>query len=229
MELIPNRDSGYGQTSHPTSRELDPWATQGRLSPYPMYEFREAQAMNAERPTPSISWVVREFLGSYIPLRQNLESCWPNILRVNHQLYHEAIPLMYKGKTFKAEIDEERLQFCGHELSPNWTNQKSFDLNTKVGKVESIQLALHYGCGNDDEDIKQLVLLTSSLANSLAEGKSLKRIQIDLKVFVRSEMDAVEKLDKADEKELKSILKPFHQLRNLESACVNIKGWCVTF
>ncbi|QDS76261.1 hypothetical protein FKW77_001525 [Venturia effusa] len=223
LDVIPIREIGSYQAWHPLGREVGPRATQASLTSFFTSQFREAQELNAE--SSSIGWEVRDLLAGYVPLRQNLESCWPNILRVNRQLYHEALPLMYKGKTFKAKIVDDCLHICGHDYHNDACPARMANLTTHVGKIESISLDLHFGCDESEEEIRNLSLLTSSFANSLANAKSLKRLHIDLKVFECDSLDPVESLRRTDGKNLKSILKPFLQFRNLESVTVDIQGW----
>jgi hypothetical protein len=189
-------------------------------------EFRAVQRVNAAYAASSWSWVAMDFLGDYKPLRKNMESCWPNILRVNSQLYHESLPLMYKGKTFNTKIDEYGMYMCGHEYNPYNDDRALPDLHIHVRQIRWMHLDLHFGCDSNDEDQKHLVLLTSSLANSLAESGSLKRLRINLKIFDWITAHPVGLLKIEDEKRLKLLLKPLEQLRQLECAHVDIEGWC---
>lgn len=222
LDDIPLRDPGSYQAWHPLGREVGPRATQANLTTFFKDQFREAQELNAE--SPSLNGEIKDLLAGYVPLRHNLESSWPEILRVNHQLYQEGLPLMYKGKTFKAKIMDDGLHICGHNYHNNGCPTHMALMSDHLGKIESISVALHYGCDEGEEVIRGFSLLTSSFANALANAKSLKRLQIELKVFEADSLDPVDVLRRSDGKSLKSMLKPFLQFRNLESVVVDIQG-----
>ncbi|TID13676.1 Mitogen-activated protein kinase [Venturia nashicola] len=223
LDIIPIRDRGSYQAWHPLGREAGVRAIQANLALFFTTQFREAQKLNAK--FSSTNWKVKDLLTGYVPLRHNLESCWPNILQVNHQLYQEALPLMYKGKTFKAKIADGCLNIHGHIYHNNGCLTRIANMTTQLGKIESISLALHYGRDGSEEEIMDLSLLTASFANSLANARSLKRLHIGIKVFESDSLEAVDTLRGTDGKNLKSILKPFLQFRNLVSATVGIQGW----
>ncbi|KAE9984492.1 hypothetical protein BLS_002194 [Venturia inaequalis] len=223
LDVIPFRDCRSYQAWHPLGREVGPRATQANLASFYTTQFREAQELNAE--FSSDNWEIKDLLAGYVPLRHNLESCWPNILRANRQLYQEALPLMYKGKTFKAKIADNILRICGHEYHNDACPTSLASMTTQLGKIESISVDLRYACDESEKEIRDLSLLTASFANSLANAKSLKRLHIDLKVFECDDLGPVETLRRTDGKILKSILKPFLQFRNLDAATVDIQGW----
>lgn len=132
--------------------------------------------------------------------------------------------MVYRGKTFKAKVTDDCLYVGGHEYHNNGCLARMANMTTQLGKIESISVAIHFPCDESEEEVRDFSLLTSSFANSLANAKSLKRLHIDLKVFECDSLDPVETLRRSDGKNLKSVLKPFLQFRNLDSATVDIQG-----
>lgn len=132
---------------------------------------------------------------------------------------------MYKDKTFKVRLEDYVLSFCGREYSHD-NPMRMLELPKQVNRIQSVQLALHYGCDSNDHEVRESSLMASSFANALARSESLKYLHIELKLYESETMDPCGFLRLSDEKSIQSILKPFHRLRNLESVRVDIQGRC---
>ncbi|KAE9980772.1 hypothetical protein EG328_012020 [Venturia inaequalis] len=159
-------------------------------------------------------------LQGYIPLRVNLESCWPSVMRVNHQVYQECLPLVYNQKTFEAHIVNTGMSICSHEYQ-NYHSDKSLpELPLHVGRIESLNLVITHEIGMDREEVQNTTMLSACLANALAGNTTLRQIRITLEVYPCNsdseyEYDTV-RLAKTYEKDLTRLLRCFQQLRGLD-------------
>ncbi|TID13250.1 Mitogen-activated protein kinase [Venturia nashicola] len=163
-------------------------------------------------------------LRGYRPLRINLESCSPSIMRVNHQLYRESLPLVYKRKTFAAHIFKEAMILCSHPFSYHNDDRSLCELSLHVGRIESMELVITHEIGLHQHEIDNTIMLSASLANALSERQSLRRLSIVLEVYpCDSEYDTAW-VGEIYEKDLTRLLKCFELLRNLESVAIHIKG-----
>lgn len=87
----------------------------------------------------------------YMPLRHDLERCWPRVLQCSRQIYNEGLPLMYQKKTFEVDITREKLVICSRNLVVESSSrsmradiaQDLSLLRTWIGNISSLDVFLH--------------------------------------------------------------------------------------
>lgn len=163
-------------------------------------------------------------LQGYIPLRFDLESCSPGVMRVNRQLYQESLPLVYKRNTFAAHIFDEGMSICSHSYSNHDDDRDLSELSLQIGRIELLDLVITYEMLTEEDEFNNTVMLSASLANALAQSTSLRRLLITLEVYpCYSDYDTTS-LGGTHEKDLTRLLRCFEQLRNLEYMAIQIQG-----
>lgn len=88
----------------------------------------------------------------YMPLRHDLERCWPKVLRCNRQMYKEGLPLMYEKKTFEVDITRDKFVICSRSLAvetpPRYkrdgVTQDLNSLRTWIGHISSLDVFLQF-------------------------------------------------------------------------------------
>lgn len=237
--LVRIRKETGGNREHPTSNHrshvhVGPAMTideylHGWESPMQKFKVYQARQTSSTYHRFELSEEYKEdALQGYIPLRVNLESCWPSVMRVNHQVYQECLPLVYNQKTFEAHIVNTGMSICSHEYQ-NYHSDKSLpELPLHVGRIEFLNLVITHEIGMDREEVQNTTILSACLANALAGNTTLRQIRITLEVYPcdsdsEYEYDTV-RLAKTYEKDLTRLLRCFQQLRGLEYVDICIQG-----
>jgi hypothetical protein len=162
----------------------------------------------------------------YIPLRTNLEKCWPIVLQVCRQIYHESLTLMYQGKTFELEVEDGvednedgNLGICSRNFLPYQNANTVLGLQLQFRNITSIKILIR-PVEPDLADARDLKFRISILVNFLETSKFLKRLDIILMIY---DLDPDE-FDCDYERGATWLLKPFDLLRNLEHASLDVQG-----
>jgi hypothetical protein len=78
----------------------------------------------------------------YSALRKDLQSCWPAILRVNRQLYTEAVQILYENRFFTAELKQDELHVFSREFGVGLLNDDFDMLESQLRHVEQLKILI---------------------------------------------------------------------------------------
>lgn len=191
---------------------------------YCVESFKQAQKDHAQAKD------IRPWLQGYEPLRENLESCWPSIMRVNHQLYAESLPLAYDHKTFTAEIWDsgDYLSLCGKDYPENegrlrwsdiawsdfYSEAKMARLFVALRNIQSLKLNINFPPMDGHAiELPHFLFMTATLVHFLTATGVLKQLVIKLRPFGYGNGGEPNYLES-----IKAILEPLQTLRSLDSA-----------
>lgn len=130
---------------------------------------------------------------------------------------------MYKDKTFRVKLDYEVLRICGETCGwPCW-NAGLECLPDRTRRIVSLNLTIRFFTGNYILEELQggRLFLSTSLADALAQSRSLKNLTISIELEKRASITTATQLNEKDEDDLRALLEPFRQLRNLDIR------WCL--
>ncbi|KAE9965312.1 hypothetical protein EG328_009815 [Venturia inaequalis] len=183
---------------------------------------------------------------TYVPLRQDLERSYTDIMRISRLISNEGKALLYRGKSFDAFINEKDLTICDQKYMPPWMippwmigtaarrcnalHINPDDLVILARNIEALTLYLYFEHGEsqlekselEERDWEELRSLTRILANALAACGSLKQLTVVVRIIHSNAVKLV-RTSKDDEDGLEGILVPFSILRNLEGAEVIVE------
>ncbi|KAE9961504.1 hypothetical protein BLS_001912 [Venturia inaequalis] len=183
----------------------------------------------------------------HIPLRHDGEKCWPKILQVNRQIYHEGVSQVHKDKTVEIGINPNEVTMCSRKYRTHHFEGQSWAaryFNTQLAHFTdvklTISLTLQHVVSNIPGrrsriyqkfmDMKHVV---SELAHALAALEGLTDIDVTVNVHFEEKlsadmeealgMDIAELLEDEHMKELIgqsvcTLLGPFDQIHNLKTA-----------
>lgn len=157
-------------------------------------------------------------------MRENLEKCYPNILRVvSRQIHNEGNALLYHGKTIEAEIDEDGLLLCDQEYCCA-LHEMPRDLAIVMPDIEALTVHLYFESGRERyRGYRELSFFICSLANALTARGLLKQLTVLVSVFYDWEPKLTQ-TSREDERVLERLLIPFDLLRNLDTAEITVQG-----
>lgn len=178
------------------------------LPPYPDVLAFVLQPFWTNQDDGYTKWTAKQILRyNYQPLRQDLERCFPNILRVNRQIYEESVPLMYKGKAFKLALDDKAIRVC----SDSFTTLDNESLENRLESLERIFVNVYFPkqtwyedeneeflfpCPAVVEKQRRVEAMFSTFATALvAVGTSLKRLHIEFDIWDDRFMDPYEEAE----------------------------------
>ncbi|KAE9970930.1 hypothetical protein EG327_010122 [Venturia inaequalis] len=198
--LLPDRDSAPIRPSRSRSHPFI--MTRNRATDRDRESFK---ALQRERATGTQD----PNFGCYVGTRMNLEPSYPEVMRVNRQIYQESIHLIWGSseKQVEVELEKDGLYIFSRLYKASMEDQNLPHLGFDLRNVKSILLVIR------DQDYKNWPsrVLLNVLGLALLGNKSLVKLSIVFWFLIRQQHDGFEgRRDAQCREQLQKILQMFH-------------------
>lgn len=182
-----------------------------------------------------------------IPLRTDASKCWPNVLRVNRQIYNEAKNRMQRDKSVEIRINPNEVTMCSRKYCTQHFEGQTWAaryFKTELAHFTDVKLTVSLTLQDivsnapgrrlrTNRKFAQMKLVVSHLADALAELNGLTDLDVAVNVHFEERLysdieealglDIAELLQDEHMKELIGrsacwLLGPFNRIHNLKKA-----------